>query len=90
LIWVSKLGFLFCCVFGRFLDLVVLNSSSSIFSPGAVAKDVVQLAPAKALKTGARCTPHTTPQHLPAVDLEAAAAKLWEAMARGGQAAQQA
>ena len=64
--------------------------SSSIFSPGAVAKDAMQLAPAKALKTGARSTPHTAPQPLPAVDLVAEAAKLREAMARGAQAAQQA
>jgi len=50
----------------------------------------VQLAPVKALKTGARSTPHTAPQPLSAVDLVAAAAKLREAMARGAQAAQQA
>ena len=76
-------------MFGRFLDPVVLNLCSLISSPGAVPKDAVQLAPAKALKTGARSTPHTAPQPLPAVDLEAAAAKLREAMARGAQAAQQ-
>src|SRR6185312_3574019 len=87
---VSKLGFRFCCVFGRFLNPVVLNLCSSISSPGAVAKDAVQLAPAKALKTGARSTPHTAAQPLPAVDLVAEAAKLREAMARGAQAAQQA
>src|SRR6185437_10029052 len=63
---------------------------SSISSPGAVAKDAVQLAPTKALKTGARSTPHTALQPLPAVDLVAEAAKLREAMARGAQAAQQA
>src|SRR6185437_8966518 len=63
---------------------------SSISSPGAVAKDAVQLAPTKALKTGARSTPHTAPQPLPAVDLVAEAAKLREAMVRGAQAAQQA
>jgi len=51
---------------------------------------VVQLAPAKALKAGARSTPHTVPQPLPVVDLVAEAAKLREAMARGAQAAQQA
>ena len=77
-------------MFDRFFDPVVLNLCSSISSPGAVAKDAVQLAPAKALKTGARSTPHTAPQPLPAMDLVAAAAKLWEAMARGAQAAQQA
>src|SRR6185436_15811211 len=64
--------------------------SSSIFSPGAVPKDAVQLAPAKALKTGTRSTPHTTLQPLPAVDLVAKAAKLRAAVARGAQAAQQA
>ena len=84
---VSKLGFHFCCVFGRFLDPVFLSFCSSISSPGAVAKDAVQLAPAKALKTGARGTPHMAPQPLPFVDLEAAAAKLREARARGAQAA---
>ena len=73
-----------------FLDPVVLNSCSLISSLGAVPKDAVQLAPAKALKTGARSTPHTAPQPLPAVDLVAAAAKLREAMARGAQVAQQA
>ena len=77
-------------MFGGFLDPVVLNSCSLISSPGAVPKDAVQLAPAKALKTGAHSTPHTAPQPLPAVDLEAAAARLREAMARGAQAAQQA
>jgi len=77
-------------VFGGFLDLVVLNSCSLVSSPGAVPKDAVQLASAKALKTGARSTPHIGPQPLPAVDLEAAAARLREAMARGAQAAQQA
>ena len=60
-----------------------------ISSPGAVPKDVVQLAPAKALKTGARSTPHTAPQPQPAVDLEAAAARLREAMARGSRSVQQ-
>jgi hypothetical protein len=77
-------------VFGRFLDPVFLNLRSSISSPGAVAKDAVQLAPSKALKTGARSTPHTAPQPLPAVDLMAEAAKLRAAVARGAQAAQQA
>ena len=77
-------------MFGRFLDPVVLNLCSSISSPGAMAKDAVQLAPAKALKTGARSTPHTAPQPQPAVELVAAAAKLREAMARGAQVAQQA
>ena len=73
-----------------FLDPVVLNSCFLIFSPRVVPKDAVQLAPTKALKTGARSTPHTVPRPLPAVDLEAAAARLREAMARGTQAAQQA
>ena len=50
----------------------------------------MQLAPAKALKTGPRSTPHTAPQPLPAVDLVAEAAKLREAVARRAQAAQQA
>ena len=77
-------------MFGGFLDPVVLNSCLLISSPGAIPKDAVQLASAKALKTGARSTPHTAPQPLPAVDLEAAAARLHEAMARGAQAAQQA
>ena len=77
-------------MFGRFFDPIVLNLCSSISSPGAVAKDAVQLAPAKALKTGARSTPHTAPQPQPAVDLEAAAARLREALARGARAAQQA
>ncbi|XP_039811794.1 skin secretory protein xP2-like [Panicum virgatum] len=48
------------------------------------------LAPVKALKTGARATPHTAPQPLPVVDIVAEAAKLQVAMARGTQAAQQA
>jgi hypothetical protein len=69
---------------------VLLNLHLLISSPGAVPKDAVQLAPAKALKTGARSTPHTAPQPQPAVDLEAAAARLREAVARGAQAAQQA
>ena len=50
----------------------------------------MQLALAKALKTGVRSTPHTAPHPLPVVDLVAEAAKLREAMARGAQAAQQA
>ena len=68
------------------VDFSILLSSTCVpqfFSPGAVAKDAVQLAPAKALKIGARSTPHTVPQPLPAVDLVAEAAKLREAMARG-------
>ena len=77
-------------MFDRFLNPIVLSFCSSISSPGAVAKDAVWLAPTKALKTGARSTPHTAPQPLHAVDLVAEAAKLWEAMARGAQAAQQA
>ena len=81
-------GFRFCYVLGKFLNPVVLNSRLMVFSPGAIPKDVVQLAPAKALKTGARSTPHTAPRPLLAVDLEAAAARLREAMARGTQAAQ--
>ena len=69
---------------------ILLNLRLLISSPGAVPKDAVRLAPAKALKTGARSTPHTAPQPQPAVDLEAAAARLREAVARGAQAAQQA
>ena len=69
---------------------ILLNSRLLTFSPGAVPKDAVRFAPAKALKTGARSTPHTATQPQPAVDLEAAAARLREAMARGAQAAQQA
>ena len=61
-----------------------------IFSPGAVPKDAVQLAPTKALKTGAHSTPHMALQPLHAVDLVAEAAKLRAAVARGAQAAQQA
>ena len=38
---VSKLGFRFCCLFGGFLDPVVLNSCSLVSSPGAVPKDAV-------------------------------------------------
>ena len=72
-----------CCVFGRFLYPVVLNLCSSISSPRAVAKDAVQLAPTKALKTRAHSTLHTALQPLPAMDLVAEAAKLREAMARG-------
>ena len=75
---------------GGFLNPVVLNLRLSVFSPGVVPKDAVQLAPVKALKTGARCTPHMAPQPQPAVDLEAAAARLREALARGARAAQQA
>ena len=70
--------------------LILLNLRLLISSPGAVPKDAVRLAPAKALKTGSRSTPHTAPQPPPAVDLEAAAARLREAVARGAQAAQRA
>ena len=77
-------------MFGGYLDPVVLNSCLLISSPGAVPKDVVQLAPAKALKTGARSTPHMAPQPLPAMDLVVEAAKLRAVVARGAQAAQQA
>ena len=83
-------GFRFCYVLGEFLNPMVLNSRLLVFSPGAIPKDVVQLAPAKALKTGTRSTPHTAPQPQPAVDLEAAAARLQEALAQGARAAQQA
>ena len=69
---------------------ILLNSRLLISNPGAVPKDAVRLALAKALKTGARSTPHMAPQPLPIVDLVAAAARLREAMARGAQAAQQA
>jgi len=84
------LDFVFIACLVDFLDPVVLNSCLLISSPGAVPKDAVQLAPAKALKTGARSMPHMAPQPLPAVDLEAAAARLREDVARGAQAAQQA
>ena len=67
-----------------------LNFPSPISSPGAAAKDVAPLAPVKALKTGARATPHTAPQPLPVVDIVAEAVKLRVAMARGTQATQQA
>ena len=80
-------GFHFYYVLGGFLNPVVLNRRLLVFSPGAIPKDAVQLAPVKALKTGARCTPHTAPQPQPAVDLEAAAARLREALARGARAA---
>ena len=69
---------------------ILLNLRLLISSSGAVPKDAVRLAPVKALKTGPRSTPHTAPQPPPIVDLEAAAARLREAMARGTQAAQQA
>src|SRR6185295_7059515 len=69
---------------------ILLNLRLLIPSPGAVPKDAVRLAPVKALKTGSRSTPHTAPQPQPAMNLEAAAARLREAMARGAQAAQQA
>ncbi|XP_039840802.1 translation initiation factor IF-2-like [Panicum virgatum] len=59
-------------------------------SSGAAAKDAAPLAPVKALKTGARATPHTAPQPLPVVDIVAEAAKLRAAMARGTQVVQQA
>ena len=59
-----------------------------ISSSGAIAKDTAPLAPTKALKTGARATPHSAPQPPPIVDIVAEAAKLREAMARGAQAAQ--
>src|SRR6185312_13920540 len=69
---------------------ILLNLRLLISSPGAVPKDAVRLSPAKALKTGSRSAPHTAPQPPPAVDLEAAAARLREAVARGAQAAQRA
>ena len=69
---------------------ILLNLRLLISSSGAVPKDAVRLAPVKALKTGSRSTPHTAPQPPPIVDLEAAAARLREAVARGAQAAQRA
>ena len=57
------------------------SASSPITSSGAIARDATPLAPTKALKTGARATPHTTPQPLPVVDIVAVAAKFQEAMA---------
>ena len=67
-----------------------LSLPSPISSSRVVAKDAAPLAPTKALKTGARATPHSAPQPPPVVDIVAEAAKLREAMARGAQAAQQA
>ncbi|XP_039803582.1 uncharacterized protein LOC120667607 [Panicum virgatum] len=57
----------------------------------AATKGPVRFAPTKALKTGARVTPHSALQPPTEGDqaLEAEAAKLREAMARGAQAAQQ-
>ncbi|XP_039827414.1 translation initiation factor IF-2-like [Panicum virgatum] len=66
------------------------RSMSARSGSGAVAKDAAPLAPAKALKTGARVTPHMAPQPPPIVDIVAEAAKLREAMTRGAQVAQQA
>ena len=65
------------------------SASSPITSSGGIARHAAPLAPTKALKTGAHATPHTAPQPLPVVDIVAEAAKLQEAMARGGQKAQQ-
>ena len=66
------------------------SAPSPITSSGAIARDAAPLAPTKALKTGARATPHRAPQPLPVVEIVAEAAKLQEAMARGAQKAQQA
>ena len=66
------------------------SASSPITSSGAIAGDAAPLAPTKALKTGARDTPHTVPQPLPVMDIVAEAARLQEVMARGAQKAQQA
>ena len=45
------------------------STSYLITSSGAIAKDAALLVPTKALKTGARATPHTAPQPLPVVDI---------------------
>ena len=74
--WISRS----CCPQLVFLD----------FQPWGRSQRCGAACPHQALKTGARSTPHTAPQPQPAVDLEAAAARLREAMARGAQAAQQA
>ena len=77
----------------RLIDPPVLLTSMllpRLPSSGAIARDAVQLAPTKALKTGACATPHTAPQPLLVVDIVAEAAKLQEAMALGAQKAQQA
>ena len=78
-IWVSISDLVFVTYLADFS--ILLNSRLLISSPGAVPKDAVRLAPAKALKTGSRSTPHTATQPQPAVDLEVAAARLREAMA---------
>ena len=81
---------LFVVTFDRSPSPANLSLPSPISSSGAVAKDAAQLAPIKAIKTGARATPHSALQPPPVVDIVAEAAKLREAMARGAQAAQQA
>ena len=75
------------CSFNRFPSPANLSLFSPISSSGAVAKDAALLVLTKALKTGARATPHSAPQAPPVVDIVAEAAKLREAMARGAQAA---
>ena len=76
--------------FNRSPNPANLSLSSPISSSGVVGKDAAPLAPAKALKIGARATPHSALQPPPVVDIVAEAANLWEAMTRGAQAAQQA
>ena len=84
------LWFYLSCLFDRSPNPANLNLPSPISSSGAATKDAAPLAPTKALKTGACATPHSAPQAPPVVDIVAEAAKLWEAMARGAQAAQHA
>jgi len=86
----KRFWFYLLCSFNRSPSPANLSFPSPISSSGAVAKDAAPLAPTKALKTGARATPHSAPQPPPVVDIVAEAAKLREAIARGAQAAQQA
>ena len=81
------LWFYLLCSFDRSPNPANLGFPSPISSSEAVAKDAAMLAPTKALKTGARATPHSAPQAPPVVDIVEEAAKLREAMARGAQAA---
>jgi len=82
--------FWFCllCSFDRSPNPANLSLPSPISSSGAVSKDAAPLAPTKALKTGARATPHSALQPPPVEYIVAETAKLWEVMAHGAQAAQ--
>ena len=55
------LWFYLLCSFDRSPNPANLSFPSLISSSGAVAKDAAPLAPTKALKTGARATPHSAP-----------------------------